>query len=176
MKEKILVAYFSRAGENYFGGKLRYIDVGNTEIAANKLKDLTGADLFKIEPKKPYAADYKTCVEEAIAEKKADARPELVSLPQSIDGYKAIIVAFPNYCGTMPMTVFTFLESFDFTGKTLMPLCTNEGSGMGESVEDIKKLCPTANLCKALPVKGSDVGSCDSFLENWLKLNNLIKD
>lgn len=174
MKEKILIAFFSRADENYYCGKFEYIDVGNTEIAANKLKDLTGADLFKIEPKKPYAADYKTCLSEAVADKKADARPELVSLPQSIDEYKAIIVAFPNYCGTMPMPVFTFLESFDFTGKTLMPLCTNEGGGMGESVEDIKKLCPTANISEGLPVKGSDVSRSDSILENWLKLNKLI--
>lgn len=168
MTEKILIAYFSRADENYFGGKLKYIKVGNTEIVAKKLEAMTGGDLFRIEPKKPYAKDYKACVAESIADKNADARPELASLPGSIDGYKTVIVAYPCYCGTMPMPVFTFLESFDFGGKTLMPLCTNEGSGMGTSVRDIKKLCPTAEVTTGLSVKGSDAENSDELLKKWL--------
>ena len=128
---KTLIAFFSRADENYFGGAMRYVKVGNTEIVANIIKDLVPADSFKIEMKNPYSPVYMTCIEEAKKDLRAKARPELVSLPGSIDEYDTVILAYPNYWGTMPMAVYTFLESFDFSGKTILPLCTNEGSGMG---------------------------------------------
>lgn len=124
---KTLMAFFSRADENYFGGSMRYIEVGNTEVVARKIKDMIEADLFKIEMKTPYAKDYNTCIAEAKEHQKQDARPELKSLPTSIDAYDTVILGYPNYWGTMPMAAFTFLEAFDFSGKTILPLCTNEG-------------------------------------------------
>ena len=171
---KTLIAFFSRADENYFGGSMKYIEVGNTEVAAKKIQGKMDADLFKIEMKTPYAKDYQTCIEEAKAHKKSDARPELTSLPKSIDGYDTIILAYPNYWGTMPMAVFTFLEAFDFAGKTILPLCTNEGSGMGSSERDIKKLCPGAVIKDGLPLNGSSVGRSDAQIESWLKANGLL--
>ena len=141
---KTLIAFFSRADENYFGGAMRYVKVGNTEIVANIIKDLIPADSFKIEMKNPYSPVYMTCIEEAKKDLRAKARPELVSLPGSIDEYDTVILAYPNYWGTMPMAVYTFLESFVFSGKTILPLCTNEGSGMGSSEREIKKTCPGA--------------------------------
>ena len=140
---KTLIAFFSRADENYFGGAMRYVKVGNTEIVANIIKDLILADSFKIEMKNPYSPVYMTCIEEAKKDLRAKARPELVSVPESIDEYDTVILAYPNYWGTMPMAVYTFLESFDFSGKTILPLCTNEGSGMGSSEREIKKTCPS---------------------------------
>ena len=130
---KTLIAYFSRADENYFGGSMRYAEVGNTEIAVGKIRELIDADVFKIEMVKPYSKTYKACIDEARADLRSKARPELVSMPESIDAYDTVIVAYPNYWGTMPMAVFTFLEHFDFSGKFILPLCTNEGSGMGAS-------------------------------------------
>ena len=103
---KTLIAFFSRADENYFGGAMRYVKVGNTEIVANIIKDLVPADSFKIEMKNPYSPVYMTCIEEAKKDLRAKARPELVRLPGSIDEYDTVILAYPNYWGTMPMAVY----------------------------------------------------------------------
>ena len=149
---KTLIAFFSRADENYFGGAMRYVKVGNTEIVCSIIKDLIDADSFKIEMKTPYSPVYMTCIEEAKKDLRADARPDLVSLPDSVDGYDTVILAYPNYWGTMPMAVLTFLEAFDFSGKTVLPLCTNEGSGMGSSVQDIKRPAPVQRLRPAFPL------------------------
>ena len=171
---KTLIAFFSRADENYFGGAMRYVKVGNTEIVAGIIKDLIPADTFKIEMKNPYSPVYMTCIEEAKKDLRAKARPELVSMPESIDEYDTVILAYPNYWGTMPMAVYTFLESFDFSGKTILPLCTNEGSGMGSSEREIKKTCPGADVKKGLPITGSAAANSKSSVERWLKANGLI--
>ena len=171
---KTLVAFFSRADENYFGGSMRYIEVGNTEIVAGKIKEKIKADVFKIEMKTPYAKDYNTCIEEAKVHKNNDARPELVAMPDSVEAYDTVILGYPNYWGTMPMAIFTFLEAFDFSGKTILPLCTNEGSGMGSSESDIKKLCPNAEVKRGLALNGSSVNKADGQIESWLKSNGLM--
>jgi len=171
---KTLIAYFSRADENYFAGSMRYVEVGNTEIAVGKINELIDADTFRIEMKTPYSASYMTCIDEAKKDLQKKARPELVSLPESIDDYDTIILAYPNYWGTMPMAVYTFLETFDFTGKTILPLCTNEGSGMGSSEREIAKTCLGAVLKKGLPITGGSVGSAKPQIEKWLKQNGLL--
>ena len=102
-----LIAYFSRADENYFGGAMRYVKVGNTEIVVNLMKDMIDADTFKIEMKTPYSPVYMTCIDQAKKDLRDKARPELVSMPESIDAYDTIVLAYPNYWGTMPMAVFT---------------------------------------------------------------------
>ena len=171
---KTLIAFFSRADENYFGGAMRYVKGGNTEIVAGIIKEMIPADTFKIEMKDPYSPVYMTCIEEAKKDLRAKARPELVSMPESIDEYDTVILAYPNYWGTMPMAVFTFLEKFDFSGKTILPLCTNEGSGMGGSERDIKKACPGATVRKGLPITGSAAANSKSSVERWLKANGLM--
>ena len=168
-----LIAFFSRADENYFGGAMRYVKVGNTEIVEGLMKDMIEADTFKIEMKDPYSPVYMTCIDEAKKDLQAKARPELVTMPESIDGYDTIVLAYPNYWGTMPMAVFTFLEAFDFTGKTILPLCTNEGSGMGSSERDIRKTCPGAVVKGGLPVTGSDAAASGSKVKKWLSANGL---
>ena len=171
---KTLIAYFSRADENYFGGAMRYVKVGNTEIVVGVMKDLIEADTFKIEMKDPYSPVYMTCIEEAKKDLRAKARPELVSMPDRIDEYDTIVLAYPNYWGTMPMAVFTFLDAFDFSGKIILPLCTNEGSGMGGSERDIKKACPGAAVKKGLPVTGSQAAESRVNVEKWLSANGLL--
>ena len=171
---KTLIAFFSRADENYFSGAIRYVKVGNTEIVCDIMKELTGADSFKIEMKNPYSPVYMTCIEEAKKDLRAKARPELVSMPGSIDEYDTVILAYPNYWGTMPMAVFTFLEAFDFTGKTILPLCTNEGSGMGSSERDIKKTCPGAIVKGGLSVTGGQAADSKASVQKWLSANGLL--
>lgn len=162
-----LIAYFSRAGENYFNGKIKAVEVGNTQKAAELLREITGADLVRIEPVHAYSDDYKECVAQAREELQKDARPELLNCPDSLDGYDTIYLGYPNYCGTMPMPVFTFLERYDFTGKTVKPFCTNEGSGMGRSEQDIRRLCPGAKVEKGLSIHGGDVDKSEDALRAW---------
>ena len=165
-----LIVFFSRADENYFGGSMKYVEVGNTEIAVGHITGLTGFDSFKLEMVQPYSADYMTCIDEAKAHLRESARPELKEIPD-VSGYDNIILAYPNYWGTMPMAVFTLLESADFSGKTIYPLCTNEGSGLGKSVSDIKKY---ANVGEGLSLTGSGVKNAKPQIEKWLKNNGLI--
>ena len=171
---KTLIAFFSRADENYFGGAMRYVKVGNTEIVCDIMKDLIPSDSFKIEMKNPYSPVYMTCIAEAKKDMREGARPELVSMPESIDGYDTVILAYPNYWGTMPMAVLTFLEHFDFTGKTILPLCTNEGSGMGSSEKDIKKYAKGARLGRGLSITGSRAADSKGALQRWLKAEGLM--
>ena len=166
---KTLIAYFSRADENYFGGAMRYVKVGNTEIVCNLMKELIDADSFKIEMKNPYSPVYMTCIEEAKKDLRAGTRPELVALPESIDGYDTVVLAYPNYWGTMPMAVFTFLEAFDFAGKRILPLCTNEGSGMGGSEKHLKKVCPDAKIEKGLSITGNQAAQSQDKAAKWAK-------
>ena len=171
---KILIAYFSRADENYFAGAMHYVKIGNTEIAVNKIMELIDADVFKIEMKNPYSPVYMTCINEAKKDLQEKNRPELLTIPESIDKYDTLILAYPNYWGTMPMAVFTFLERFDFSGKTILPLCTNEGSGMGKSEKDIKNICSGAVLKNGLSIIGSSVEDSKPEIKKWLEFNNII--
>lgn len=163
-----LVAFYSRADENYFGGSMKYIEVGNTEKAAVMIAEATGAALFKIEQKVPYSADYKACVAEARRDKQEDARPELVALPENWNQYDEIYLGYPNYCGTMPMAVYTFLESLDFAGKKIHPFCTHEGSGLSNTEADIRKCAPGAVVTAGIAIHGSSVDAAKADVEKWV--------
>lgn len=165
---KQLVVFYSRADENYFGGELRYLSTGNTEKIAKMVAEIRGADLFQIEQKVPYAADYNICIEEAKKDLKENIRPELISTLESIDGYDEIYIGFPNYWGTMPMAVFTFLEQFDWSGKTIHPFVTHEGSGFGKSMDDLEKVCRGAVFTKGLAISGSSVDYARAKVEGWV--------
>ena len=132
----ILIAFYSRAGENYFGGAHRRVSTGNTERAAKMLADITGGALYKIEQARPYSDDYDTCTAEAKADLRANARPEVLDMPEDLDAYDKIYLGYPNYWGTMPMAVYTFLESYDLAGKTIHPFCTHEGSGLSRTEQE----------------------------------------
>lgn len=165
---KSLVVYYSRAGENYFGNSLKNLEVGNTKVIAEKLAKLTNSDIFEVKQVNEYSSSYNKCIEEAKRDQENDARPDLESYLDDIDEYDTIYVCYPNFWGTMPMAMFTFLEEYDFDGKTIKPLCTHEGSGMGHSESDIKKLCPNANVKKGLAIRGSNRDNCDNELKNWI--------
>lgn len=166
---KNLIAFYSRADENYVNGMIKKLKVGNTETAAEMIRELAGADWFKIEQAQPYAGDYNECIEQAKNDQQKDARPQLKAYPETLKDYDVIYLGFPNYWNTMPMAVFTFLEHFDLKGKTIKPFCTHEGSGMGSSVADIKKLCPEAKVLRGLAIRGGSVGRAKEEIEKWLK-------
>ena len=164
----ILVAYFSRAGENYFNGDIISIKEGNTEVVANKITILTGGEVFKIRQAVPYSSNYDSCVEEGKEDKANNRRPEIVDCIKSIDNYDIIYLGYPNYWGSMPMCVFTFLEKFDFTGKIIRPFCTHEGSGFGNSIEELKSVCKGAKIEKGLAVVGSAARAYDEAIREWI--------
>lgn len=164
-----LIVFYSRADENYVNGVLKHLNVGNTEVAASIIKEFIDADVFKIEQAQPYSKGYNECIAEAQSDQKRDARPELKVYPKNLDGYDTIYLGFPNYWSTMPMAVFTFLEHFDFHNKTIKPFCTHEGSGMGVSEKDIKRLCPNATVVKGIAISGSNVEKSRKAIERWVK-------
>ncbi len=163
-----LVAFYSRADENYFGGAYRYIEVGNTEKAARMIAAATDAELFKIEQTQPYAADYNTCIDQAKKDLQAKARPELARTLDSLDGYDEIYLGYPNYWGDMPMAVYTFLEQFDWSGKIIHPFCTHEGSGLSGTERKIQQSCKGANVTRGLAIQGSSVDGAKAVIEKWL--------
>lgn len=166
---KILIVYYSRKGENYVNGSIRNLSKGNTEVIAEMIADLTGGDLFEVETVKTYPADYYACIDEAKAELRQGARPELKAYPDSLDGYDTIFVGYPNWWGTMPMAMFTFLEHYDWSGKKICPFCTNEGSGMGSSERDLKKVCTGATVEKGLSIHGAEAAQSRDKVEAWAK-------
>ncbi|GFE56699.1 flavodoxin [Geobacter sp. AOG1] len=172
--QKSLSAYFSRKGNNYLGGSIVNLPIGNTEVIAKKIQGLTGSDLFQIQTVKPYPEDYTETTRVAQDELSGNARPELTELVADMDSYEVIYIGYPNWWGTMPMAVFTFLDAYDFSGKTIVPYCTHEGSGLGSSERDIKKLCPKAKVLSGLAIKGGTVGRADNDLANWLKKLDLL--
>lgn len=164
-----LVAFYSRADENYFGGQYRFVEIGNTEKVAQMIGEATGAELFKIEQKEPYSPNYKRCIDQAMADKRANARPELVELPENLDSYDEIYLGYPNYWGDLPMAVYTFLEAFDWTGKTIYPFCTHEGSGLSGTERNIARICTGANVKAGLAIYGSQSGQSGEAILRWLK-------
>lgn len=164
-----LVVFYSRADENYFGGQYRFVEVGNTEKMAQMIGDATGAELFKIQQKEPYSPNYKRCIDQAMADKRANARPELVELPDNLDDYDEIYLGYPNYWGDLPMAVYTFLEAFDWTGKTIHPFCTHEGSGLSGTEQNIARTCKGACVTEGLAICGSLVDQNGKAILRWLK-------
>lgn len=153
-EKKILVAYFSHSG--------------NTRVIANQIHEKVGGDIFEIVTVNPYPTDYNALVDQAKQEQEENYRPQLKTKVENMDSYDVVFVGYPDWWGTMPMPVFTFLEEYNFSGKTIIPFCTHEGSGLGRSVEDIKKLCPQSTILNGLAIRGSDVKNAQSDVSKWL--------
>ena len=160
---KSLIIYFSRADENYAVG---YIDKGNTEIVAEFVQELTGADMFKVEPLVPYAADYNTCIKEA---KERIGNAPIKEMLNDISAYDTVIIMSPIYWGTYAPEMETALQELDFSGKTVRVICTHEGSGLANIVSDVIKMCVGADVQKnGLAIKGSQAKNARKKVEEWL--------
>ena len=154
---KSIVIYFSRSGNNYVNGSIVNLPVGNTKVLAQKIQSETGCDVFEIVPEKAYPADYKKCTEVAQEEINRNAYPAYVG-DVDLSNYSTIYLGYPIWWGTFPRCVNTFIKNHNgLKGKTILPFSTHEGSGLGSSVGDLKKLCPEATVKKGVEVKGSTV-------------------
>ncbi|MBR3085160.1 MAG: flavodoxin [Kiritimatiellae bacterium] len=166
---RTLVVYYSRTGENYAVGN---IAEGNTAIVAKMIAEKTGADLFEIKTEKSYAASYDICIEEAKKELRDDARPAIVGDVENFGEYDTIYVGYPIWWGVPPMCVFTFFEKHDWTGKTVKPFCTHEGSGLGGSVRAIRGALPAATVTDGLAIQGqtaqNDRPAAQAAVNRWL--------
>lgn len=171
---KTLIAYFSHVGQNYTHGGIGNLEVGNTEVVAKKLHKLIDSDLFYIDTVNKYPNDHMKKIAIAKREYEENARPELTARVENMDEYETVILAFPNWWTTMPMALFTFLESYDFNGKRICPLITHGGSGFSNSLADIAKLCPGAVIQEGLAIHGDDAAKSDNVLEKWIKKLKLL--
>ncbi|HAM63603.1 MAG: flavodoxin [Firmicutes bacterium GWF2_51_9] len=166
--KNVLIAYYSRRGNNYVNGSIQNLAVGNTEIIARKIQAITQGELFHIESVTGYPDGYKETTEVAKKEFRANVRPELVQHLSGSEAYEVIFLGFPNWWGTMPMPVFTFLEEFDTSRKIIIPFCTHEGSGLGNSTRDIKKVCPKASVVNEIDFYGSRVNESNDAVKAWI--------
>lgn len=164
-----LVAYYSRRGQNFVGGEIRSLAVGNTEIAAEMIQVLTRADIFRIEPVREYSPDYCRCIDQARQDLIRGVRLELKAWPEDWEGYDTVYLGYPNHWNTLPVSVFSFVEGLNWTGKTIRPFCVHEGSGMGRSEADLQKACPVAHIVPGLPIRGADVRHELDALADWLE-------
>lgn len=172
---KILLVYFSRAGENYYYGGRIQLKVGNTEVLAGKISQRIECDVYRIEAADPYSDDYSETVERNVQEQNADARPAIANPLGSIASYDTVLLASPIWNVRAPMIMSTFAESFDFTGKTLFPVTTYAMSGLGTTVRDYAALCPGATIGEGLAVQGEEVTDADVAVETWLRHVRLLK-
>ena len=166
-----LVVYYSRKGENFFPDGIRSVPKGNTAFAAEYIAAAVGADLFEVDTVAPYPENYRACCMESAKEAKSNARPAIKGYVADITPYDTIFVCYPCWCGTMPMCMFTFLEHYDLSGKKIVPLCTNEGSGLANSIKDITAACPGAVIAEGLSIRGHQCADSQEQLAQWAKEN-----
>lgn len=169
---KILTAYFSLGGETYVNGRIENRPIGNTEVIARKIHEKAGGDLFKIETVEKYPTDYYQVTDVAKEELHENARPEIKGHVEDMGQYDIIVLGYPEWWSTMPMAVVTFLESYDLSGKTIIPYSTHEGSGMGHSESDLRRLCPGSTILRGTPIHGADVATAYREVN---QIVNLIK-
>ena len=166
----ILIAYFSMKGQTIGPGmKISYQEKGNTKIAAEFIQKAVGGDLFEIEADRDYSEDHMVLIDEAKKELNAGTRVPVKQYPAALEQYDTIFLGYPNWWNTMPMVLFTFLEHYNWSGKRIIPFCTNEGSGVGDSVRDIKKICKGADVDGGASFTGSRVSSSETKIAEWAK-------
>jgi len=153
--KKILVAYFSHSG--------------NTREIANQIHKSAGSDIFEIQSVKPYPHNYDAVVEQAKQELESDHKPALKTKMENIKPYDLVYIGYPIWWGTFPAPVKTFLSEYDFSGKTILPFCTHEGSGLGRSITDISNLCPKSTLLDGIAIWGRNVKTAQNKVSEWLQ-------
>lgn len=152
---KSLVVYFSWSG--------------NTRKVAEAIQQQTGSDLFEIVPQTPYSTDYDTVVSDAKVEQQNDVRPEIADAIDNMDDYDTVYVGFPNWWGDMPMILYTFFDTYDLSGKTVALFCTSGGSGLSNTVNEVKSLEPGATVTEGLHIIDSKSDAPEDAVAQWLE-------
>lgn len=155
IKKSPLTVYFSHSG--------------NTRTVAEKIRETAGGDIFEIVPVDPYPREYNAVVEQARKELDRNYMPPLKTKAENLDSYDPVFIGYPDWWGTIPGPVASFLSEYDLSGKTIAPFCTHEGSGLGRSVEEIRSLCPDSFVKNGLAVRGGNVKRSQENIDNWLR-------
>ncbi|MBO1268601.1 flavodoxin [Arthrobacter cavernae] len=171
---RLLLAYFSRAGENYYYGGRTHLTVGNTEVLAGMIRDRTGCDVHRIEAAEPYPGSYDATVARNVREQNNDSRPAIANPLPSIEQYGTVLLASGIWNVRAPMIMSTFVGSYDFTGKTIHPITTHAMSGLGTTKQDYASSCPGANIAEGLAVRGEEVQSAGAQVDSWLRRTGLL--
>jgi flavodoxin len=170
---KILIAYFSRPGENYHYSGRRDLRVGNTEVLARMISASFACDVQRIEPVDHYPADYEETVERNVREQDADVRPAIASPLPSIDQYDTVLLGSPIWNVRAPMIMLTFADSYDFSGKNVLPFTTYAMSGLGTVPDDYGRACKGARIGQGLAVRGEEVRGAGAAVDAWLRRTSL---
>ena len=172
---KMLVAYFSLAGEQYGVG---VIEEGNTSVIAHMIAEQTGADLFEIKAVNPYPTSHSKLLEVSRKEMADKARPEISETVNNMDDYDTIFIGYPNWWGDMPMIVYHFLESYDLSGKTIVPFCTHGGSGLSNTESTIANIT-RGTMKKGFAIAGTtaqnDRNTAKNNVTKWLKEEGFVE-
>jgi flavodoxin len=166
---RVLVAYFSRAGENYHYGGRKFLEIGNTEVLAGMIRNHITCDVHRIEAAEPYSDDYDDTVARNVREQEADARPAIANPLPDLAGYDVVLLGSGLWNVRPPMIMRTFTEGVDFTGKTVLPVVTYAVSGLGNAPDEYADACPGATLGEAIAVRGEEVRQADAAVAAWLR-------
>ncbi|MFC4006895.1 flavodoxin [Nonomuraea purpurea] len=170
----VLLAYFSRPGENYHYGGRRRLAVGNTEVLGQMIARRIRCEVHRIQPADPYPDDYEATVQRNVREQDAGARPAIAGPLPAIQRYDTVLLGSPIWNVRAPMIMSTFTEGLDFSGKTVFPLTTYAMSGLGTTERDYAASCPGATLGEGLAVRGEEVADADAEVESWLRRVGLL--
>ncbi len=173
-RRNVLLAYFSRPGENYYYCGRIELKVGNTEVVARMISKLIRCDTHRIKAANPYPHDYEKTVARNVREQEANARPGIKNPLPSIERYDVVLLASPIWNVRAPMIMSTFAESYDFTGKTVYPVTTYAMSGLGTTPRDYAALCRGVRIGKGLAVQGEKAQSTERHVEAWLRRVGLL--
>lgn len=171
---RVLLAYFSRPGENYYYGGRRDLEVGNTELLARMIAELIDCDEYRIEAADPYPGSYDATVQRNVTEQDSDARPAIANPRDSIAGYDTVLLGSPIWNVRAPMIMTTFTDDHDFTDKTILPFVTYAVSGLGSVERDYAAACPGARIGDGLAVRGEEVSQHRTDVEAWLEAAGLL--
>ncbi len=171
---KVLLAYFSRAGENYYYGDRIDLEVGNTEIVANIIASTIGTDVYRIEAADPYPHAYQPTVERNKREQVDDARPAIAGRLPTASNYDTILLGSPIWNVRPPMIMRTFIDNVDLRGKTVQPFVTYAVSGMGNTIDDYTRACPDASIEEGLAVRGERAQDAGTEVREWLQRIGLL--
>ena len=166
----VLIAYFSLA-ESRESGNSSSVHPGTTTAVAQQIATLTGGTLFCIKTETPYPSDRKELDMQVQNELRNGTRPPLASSVENMADYSTVFIGYPNWWGTMPMPVMTFLEEYDFSGKKLIPFCSSDGkgSGLAYSRRDLMKSCPMADILPGISVTDSELLNSPDTIKNWIQ-------
>ncbi|WP_128437263.1 flavodoxin [Streptomyces cyaneus] len=175
-RSRVLLAYFSRPGENYSHGGRTNLKTGNTEVLARMIGGHIECDVHRIEAVDPYSDDYDATVARNVREQDADARPAIANPLASIDGYDVVLPASPIWNVRAPMIMSTFADRYDFRGKTVHPVTTHAMSGLGSTERDYAASCPGATIGEGLAVRGEEVRKADAEVRSWLRRIGVLQN